>query len=818
MISMKRILPMLLTLFCFHVVHAQNNPSANQAAMVIHGNARFTILTERLIRMEWAKDGVFEDKATLVVVNRDLPVPRYSKKESNGKLVLKTKEMTLTYSPGQEEGFTTDNLKVSFKMNGEEVVWHPGDSTSGNLRGTIRTLDKIKGRESKTALSFKNKFTGRFEPVELENGILSKDGWAIIDDSKSHLFEKDDSDWGEWVRERPAGNRQDLYIFAYGHDYKEALKDYTRIAGKIPLPPKFAFGYWWSRYWAYTDDELREIASEMRTRGIPMDVVVVDMDWHLTWKELDEKYGRDEFGQRHGWTGYTWNKELFPDPKAFLNDIHAMNYKVALNLHPASGIHTYEEPYSRFVSDYLSRTKEYDGPDGYMNGGKPATVPFRLDQQAWADSYFETVIRPLEKQGVDFWWLDWQQWKESKYIPGLSNTYWCNWTFWGDKLRQGKRLGETAPRPIIYHRWGGLGSHRYQIGFSGDTYDEWSVLEMLPYFTATASNVGYGYWGHDIGGHMQLLPHDTDPEMYTRWLQFGVFTPIFKTHASCGLPGSGQSGTIDPTIAAASNSVTIGLERKIWAYPSHYEYMKKAIELRYALSPYIYSAARQAYDTGVCICRPLYYEYPEMEEAYANDHEYFFGDNILATALCEAAVDGKTKTKIWFPSGCGWYDMAAREMRQGGSTMTLSYTIDQNPWFVREGSIIPMAKEGIQNLQTASNELVLLVVPGSNDSRIRIYEDDGISQAYDKNYATTDISKTCGRNRVRIVIDSRKGFYDGAPSSRKLTLKFEAAGKQPRKITHNGKAVTEFELIDGQLFVYLPESPVDVCQTVRVKF
>ena len=123
----------------------------------------------------------------------------------------------------------------------------------------------------------------------------------------------------------------------------------------------------------------------------------------------------------------------------------------------------------------------------------------------------------------------------------------------------------------------------YQLGFSGDIYDEWSAFELLPHFTATASNVGYGYWGHDLGGHMQKTDHDTDPELYTRWLQFGVFTPIFKTHST----------------------ESKYLERKFWEYPTHYEYLKAAVELRYALTPYIYTMSREAYDTGVSICRPL---------------------------------------------------------------------------------------------------------------------------------------------------------------------------------------------------------------------
>ena len=372
-----------------------------------------------------------------------------------------------------------------------------------------------------------------------------------------------------------------------------------------------------------------QLADDMRSRDIPADVFIIDMDWHETWNPLDKRCGHDEFGQRRGWTGYTWNRDLIPDPAGLLYDLHAKGFKTALNLHPASGIRPYEDCYERFVTDYLSRTSDYDGPKGYVypEGGyqfvgndKPtgregwrAPVPFRLDQQAWADAYFNSVIRPMERLGVDFWWLDWQQWRESKYVKDLSNTFWCNYTFWNDKVRQTRSEGLHAPRPLIYHRWGGLGSHRYQLGFSGDTYCEWAVLQFLPYFTSTASNVGYGYWGHDIGGH-QYVGDPYKPENFTRWIQYGVFTPIFKTHS---------------TKSAL-------MERRVWTYPEQYARpMREAIRLRYTLSPYIYNAAREAFDTGVCICRPLYYDYPQKQEAYDLNEEFLFGGNILATAIAE---------------------------------------------------------------------------------------------------------------------------------------------------------------------------------------
>jgi len=782
---MKKCLSLLLVLFSLSLF-AQNNPVASPDAVVKFENARFTILTDRLIRMEWAEDGVFEDRASLAIVNRNLPVPKFTKSVKDGVLSLKTGKVSLSYKGGR---FAQENLSVEFGMG----TWRPGMEASGNLKGTTRTLDGCKGFER---LSFREK--------ELEDGVISRDGWAVVDESERHLFTEDG-----WVAERPSGDRIDWYLFAYGHDYTDALGDFVKVAGHIPLPPKWTLGYWWSRYWIFTDDEILDLGREMKKHGVPMDVMVVDMDWHYTYKDMHERLGPDDFGQRRGWTGYTWNRDLFPDPEAFLGELHKMGYKTSLNLHPASGIRPYEECYPSFVADYLSRTNDYDGPKDYIFGeggylyagnekpvgkaGYRASVPYRMSQKEWADAYFNSVIRPLERQGVDFWWLDWQQWIESRYVKGLSNTFWINHAFFHDKEVNG------VERPLIYHRWGGLGSHRYQLGFSGDAYDEWSVLKFLPYFTATASNVGYGYWGHDIGGHMQMKDRKrlTEPEMYTRWLQFGVFTPIFKTHST-------QSAN---------------LERKIWAYPDHFDYMLEAIRLRYTLSPYIYTMAREAYDTGICICRPLYYAYPEKDEAYRFNEEYLFGDRILATAIAEpAGIDGKSSREVWFPSDGDWWDMALQTMHKGGSLKTLRYSIDQNPWYVKAGNIIPLASRSIMNLQEPSDTLGILVVPGAGKSSFRLYEDDGVSKDYDSAYAFTLIEKNRSGSKLTLTVHKREGSYENASPERNLYVVLEGVKTAPRKVLLNGKVAGKCTKGSGNITVSFPTVKAGEKNRIEISF
>jgi alpha-glucosidase len=249
-------------------------------------------------------------------------------------LVIKTDDVTLTYSGGGR--LSKDNLSVRFTLNGEEKVWRPGDAEDGNLLGTLRTLDGCKGFSQ---VCYPNKGD------RYDKGVISRDGWAIIDESQRHLFQANDSDWGAWVAERPEGDRQDMYIFAYGHDYKSALNDYTKVAGKVPLPPKYMFGYWWSHYWQYSDFEFVDLAKKMRSLDVPIDVMVIDMDWHDTYTLTRFNAVRDEFWQKKGWTGYTWNTDLIPDYKELLSHLNSEGLEVTLNVHPAEGVAAHESMY-----------------------------------------------------------------------------------------------------------------------------------------------------------------------------------------------------------------------------------------------------------------------------------------------------------------------------------------------------------------------------------------------------------------------------------------------------------------------------------------
>ena len=705
----------------------KDNPSADPKAVVKFKNARFTILTSRLIRMEWSENGAFEDHASLVFINRRFPVPKYSASEERGWQVLKTEFLTLKYNETGER-FSPDNLSVQFRLNDSDIVWKPGMRDSANLKGTIRTLDGIDG------------------PTPLESGLLSKSGWTVVDDSGRPLY--DTSDWA-WVTPRPDTAGQDWYFFGYGHDYKAQLYDFTRVAGKIPMPPRFAFGLWWSRYWAYTDREFKDLVGEFERYDVPLDVLVIDMDWHKTFNLRWRGGPKDQAGQRLGWTGYDWDTTYFPDPEGFLKWCGDKGLRTPLNLHPASGIQPHEEHYPE-----MARTMGIDSATRKY-------VPFDIVDKKFATNYLDIMIRPLEMRGVDFWWLDWQQWGTTK-IPGVTPTWWLNYVFFTDMERQGKA------RPLLFHRWGGLGNHRYQIGFSGDASSTWDVLAFEPSFTAAASNVCYGYWSHDIGGH---LPGDITPELYTRWVQFGIFSPILRTHTT-------------------KNALA---ERRIWAYPPEYfNAMRSAILLRYEMIPYIYTAARKAYDTGISICRPMYYNYPEVPEAYEFKDQYMFGDDMLvAPVASEISKDSLLATKkLWLPEG-EWIEWFTGARLKGPGIFKRKFELDEIPVYVKAGSIIPMQPKMAHTDERTLDPLILTVFPGDSGST-RVYDDGGNSNAYKKNEcAWTSLRQLRTRDGdMKISILPVEGGFPGMLRSRSYEIRLPGY-VPPNKITvNNGKPLS----------------------------
>lgn len=765
----------LLPLLCLSMALKAQNPCAQSDATVISGNARFTVLTPEMIRIEFSDKGIFEDRATFAIQNRRLDViPAFSASEDNDYLYISTDKLSLKYRKGtnpQTQPASDKNLSITMNHNGNPVIWYPGKEDPLNLKGTCRTLDGCNGDNKR---------------AEMENGLISRSGWAVIDDSwaatradGSHSFalEPNREVGYDWWAERNDPQALDLYFMGYGHEYKKAIGDFTKIAGKIPLPPAYVFGYWYSRYYSYSADDYRKIMREIDKNDIPADVMILDMDWHWNGKASS---GSENIG---GWTGWSWNTNLIPEPAKLLQEIHENGYRIALNLHPADGIDSIESP-----EYYNAMSKELDGK--YDNKGK---IAWYLDYPDFTNSFFKNIIRDHESEGVDFWWLDWQQHLTSPYTSGLGQTFWCNHVFYNDMVKNRKDR-----RPVIFHRWGGLGSHRYQIGFSGDALINFPTLAFEPYFTSTASNVGYAFWGHDLGGHAFTDEKIVnDPELMLRWIQFGVFTPIFRSHA-----------TDDSRI-----------ERRIWKFPN-FSKLRDAVKLRYALFPYIYTMARETYDTGIGMCRPLYYEYPEIEEAYKYEGEYFFGNDILVAPITEpASEDGISRKEIWFPEG-NWWSVSAGELISGPCVKILDFSQDQIPYFFKEGAMIPMNLSTVRNVTAPATSLIINAVAGKEGAG-SLYEDSGDNTDYATVYAITTFTHGVKGKTETYTVAPREGDSSGLVEKRSWVLNVLNAAR-PRSVKINGKSLKSSEwkyVADNKtLTINIPETDCSVMTEVKVKY
>lgn len=721
------------------------NPKADPRAIVEIGNARFTILTSQLVRMEWSPTGTFEDRASITFMNRFLPVVNYTVKTSNSVTTIKTAHLLIRYDQKIANGyFTNESLVVIIDDN--KFQWYPGMSTSGNLLGTVRTLDGVDG-SIELNCSRQPKWT-----LFCTEGLVSRSGWVLVDDSWRPLL-NGDKEW-DWVIPRNSSS-VDWYLFGHGHNYRQALADFTKVALDIPLPPRYTFGIFWSRYWAYSDLELKELVNEYVTNDVPLDVIVIDMDWHITFYKEAYAGKKDPAGQPPGWTGYTWDRHLFPNPMGFLSWLLFRNLRVTMNLHPASGVQPFEERYPQMAT---------------AMGINPATrqwIPFDITNKTFAMNLMDIMLKPLEEEGVTFWWLDWQQW-ETTAIPDLNPTIWLNYVFTTNNARRQSKI-----RPIILHRWGGLGNHKFAWGFSGDVIPSWSSLQFQPYFTWTAANVGY-MWSHDLGGHTGPTP----PELYTRWIQWGTFSPVFRPHST----------------------KRADIERRIWMYPWPYsEIMKEAFHLRSRLVPYLYTQARHTHDSGVTFLYPLYYDYPESEEAYMSSlNEYKFGPNIIVAPVVQPVdtTTGLAAVKVWIPPGV-WVEWFGGAVFTGPQMITRYYALNEIPVFVRAGTIIPMLpldKPLLGSARQQYHSLHLKVFVGGMTSGFgEVYEDKGDDIGYLSNeFAWTNFTyraqynSTKAKTRFTLQIMPTQGSYPSQPTQRSYRSVEVVGVWPPDKVTVNG--------------------------------
>lgn len=674
-------------------------PVADSKAMVTGKNYRFTVLTDRMIRMEWSDDGIFEDRATKFAVCRNLPVPQFQVKESDNILEIITERLHLHYD---KQPFSSSGLSIEIKG----LIWHKCSkwfydmpertllNRSSNMKGTCCTLDWADGA------------------CELEDGLLDRHGFTTYDDSETMVLDENG-----WYNPTDLKGHKDIYFFGYLQDHKACIRDFYKVSGPTPMLPRYALGNWWSRYYKYTEESYTELMQTFAEKQVPLAVSVVDIDWHLI--DIDPKYG-------NGWTGYTWNREFFPDPERFMKWLHDHGLKVTLNLHPCDGIRAFEDCYPD-VAKEMGVDAENEQP-----------IEFDAASPGFMNAYLNKVLAPLEREGVDFWWIDWQQLggagKEGCDPLWMLNHY--LYTFGARK--------DTYP--MILSRYAGLGSHRYPVGFSGDTIMSWKSLDFQPYFTNCASNVGYGWWSHDIGGHKQGLWQD---DMQVRWAQYGVFSPIYRPH---------------------SGKDTFFLKEP-WNFPINIEIiLEDLMRLRHKLVPYLYTMNYRNSAFGLPLILPLYYEHPdELTYSLEYENEYYFGSELLVCPITTPTDprSGLGNVRAYIPAG-DWFDFFTGRHYKGTKIMMLYRTIENYPVLAKAGGIIPLADDGYVNGTPLPENFKIRAFAGA-DGSFELYEDD--EQIRNTKKAVTPFSITWGEKSV-FTKKGVRGDSSILPPKRKYTLEF----------------------------------------------
>src|SRR3989339_121091 len=672
---------------------SKNKVSSKIIQYIIDSSYRITLYSSSLIRAEYSKKGLFNDENTLITEPTFSEEAAHTIKETKDFFLISTDKFELKLFPNGKQ-FDIGNL--FFTAKDTKVTWQPGISDNDNLGGAMLDLYKFPG--------------GRAEECFTE-GLISKNGYFINRDHCEYLWDKEKN----WIKKRQDYQFQDWYLFGYGSDYKRAFLDYIRLFGKIPLPPKWVFGYWYSKWHKFKDVEILELIKKIRDLDIPLDVFVVDTDW-----------------RKNVWNGYEWNKELFPEPKGFLQELKRQNIHTCLNDHPGyrySDELPLDDPYREKVKSRI-----------------PDLTDYRIK---WSDSryvyaWLKEIFVKFLKDGVDFWWVD--GWGAADRIEDVAQQLWVNKFY----FEAAKMAGDNR-RPMILSRWGGIGAQKYPIQFSGDTLSTYETLKYQISFTHKGGNIGAAYWSHDIGGFAGGKITD---ELFMRWLQFGCFAPIMRTHSSGG-------------------------DRQVWNYSEKVlENFKKYIKIRYALFPYFYNLSRECFDTGLPLMRGLYLEYPNDKNSYTNDEEYLIGNSML---VAPAYGPGDNfERQVYFPKG-SWISLEGNSIVKGPCYKKIKVPLEQIPVYIKKGSVIP-TKPVKENLSEKISEIEFNIFPDSK-TEFSYYEDDGLTENYKNNeFITQKIEVFESKKEIKINILPVSGKYKGCPEEINYKINVFLNKRKPKTV------------------------------------
>ncbi len=623
--------------------------------MIDFGNLRIHIYSDTLFRIEYQPDRKFLHLPTLLM-GKKLPSEISSTiKTSENTLEIQTKKCQLHY---QKLGnrFDQDILEIRFLYGNEFRLWTPQYQHTTPIYEIWRSLDDW----SRNVLRQPN-------PV-----IINKDGWhKIVDNSGSYW-----NDEIQWVTIQRPPYYENWYLFFYGDDPKIGFLDFIHLFGKPPLLPRQAFGAWYSRWYPFHQQELIELVKKYREHNIPLDVLVVDVDWH----------------QEH-WNGYDWRKDLFPNPQQFIQTIKDWGIRLVLNDHPG---YENNDPLPENDSHLVKIKAELKEPPYKAMWACDWTR--KSSVQAWANHCLKNILA----QGIDWWWID--GWTDFGFLD-IDSQYWVNWQYY-----EATKEFHPEKRALILSRWGGLGGHRYPIQFSGDTHSNFQALAREIEFTSYSGGVGANYWSHDIGGFHE---GQIDEEVYLRWLQYGVFSPILRTHSNHGI-------------------------REPFNFSNQaLEISRRLINLRSYMIPYWEHLNHKYQKDGFPSILNMAFLNPQIYAHNQHNQQYLIGQEILVSPIT-ASLQGNNKiSKEVFLPEKRWLDTIDGKWKNGNCQVTTISSISHIPVFICSGAIIPTSPSNIPT--GAYKELHIHLFGNITENEYLFSLDDGDTAEDSKEYRSTTL-------------------------------------------------------------------------------
>ena len=580
-----------------------------------------------------------------------------------------------------------------------------------NLRVSLVGTDKVWYYNHPEVRNFKGaaySFDVDKHGIKVEKGLYSTDGFATINDTGNPVFVADGS-----IKKNPSDGI-DIYLFIYRKDFGKALKSYFELTGYPNLPPRYALGVWWNKNENYNQNDVENLMDNFDKSEIPLSSILLGYCWCNN--------------------GYEFDKEKYPNIDNLIKKMHDRKVYLGLRLNTEKGFTESDS--------FYSKAKE-------ISKVNSSVIPLNVYNTDLLNEFYNSVIDNLLNLGVDYFWLD------DKKRDKISTFMLTHYTFMNYSRKETRR-------GLIMTRNSLIASHRYPVMFSGNTKVNWKTLRYLPYYNSMSANIGLSWWSHDIGGYEDGIE---DKELYTRYVQLGVYSPVFRFASKEGHY----------------------YKREPWKWDNNTRsIVRDYTRMRHKLIPYIYTESYKYSKLGVPLIRPIYYENPEIYDEPLYKNEYYFGSELLVAPITtpKDSIMNRVVHKLFLPEGI-WYDIKTGKKFPGGRYVTF-YRDEDYPVYARSGAIIPIARLENDNINDVHppKELEIQVFPGCSNS-YNLYEDDGVSNLYKEGfYIITNIDYNYRKNNYTLIIRPIDGKSNIIPEKRDYKIKFRNT-KYPEDVKVN---------------------------------